>query len=151
MSRLSDALRDKLELPGVGDGPVVVDNELGSVEVDLSAKGPIGAKVQRVRVESRNPTDLGEQARRICDRVRGLGERLVPVEVDPRIGGAVLRSDPADMRGKRYFEVGLDGKGATLERYKAREGGGRDREPFEVTQEQLGRLVDDLSEGLAGE
>ena len=80
MSRLSDALRDKLDLPGVGDGPVVVDNELGSVEVDLSAKGPIGAKVQRVRVESRNPADLREQARRICTSVD------IPIIVDADTG-----------------------------------------------------------------
>ncbi len=147
-SRLSDALRDKLELPGVGGGRVMVDGEAGTVEVDLSAKGPIGAKVHRVRVESRNPGPLEQQATGICERVRGLGERLVPVEVDDRLGGGVLRSDPGDMRGKRYFEVGLDGEGATLERWKAKPQGGREREAFEVTREQLGRLVDDLAEGL---
>ena len=146
--RLSDALKDKLELPGVGSGRVLVDGESGSVEVDLSAKGPIGAKVHRVRVESRAPGTLDQQAAGICERVRGLGERLVPLEIDERLGGGVLRSDPSDMRGKRYFEVGLDGQGATLERWKAKPDGGREREAFEVTREQLGRLVDDLAEGL---
>lgn len=148
--RLSDVLRDKLGLPGVEGGRVVVDGEAGTVEVDLSAKGPIGAKVHRVRVEVRGGGSLQVQAGRICERVRGLGERLVPVEVDARLGGGVLRSDPKDMRGRRYYEVGLDGTGATLERWRAKDGGGRDREPFELTREQLGRLVDDLAEGLGG-
>ncbi len=150
-NRLSDALRDKLNQPGEGGGRVVVDTETGTAEVDLSSKGPIGAKVHRVRVEARRPGSLDGQADRICKRVRGLGERLVPVEIDGRLGGGVLRSDPKEMRNKRYFEVGLDGEGATLERYRAKEGGGRRRESFEVTREQLGRLVDDLAEGLEGE
>ncbi len=149
--RLSEALRDKLDLPGVGGGRVVVDAEAGTAEVDLSSTGPIGAKVHRVRVEAREPGELSSQADGICKRVRGLGERLVPVEVDGRLGGGVLRSDPADMRGKRYFEVGLDEKGATLERFRANDDGGRERESFEVTREQLGRLVDDLADGLQGD
>jgi hypothetical protein len=146
--RLSDALKDRLELPDAGSGRVLVDGVAGSVEVDLSAMGPIGAKVHRVRVESLAPGSLDQQAVGICGRVRGLGERLVAVELDERLGGGMLRSDPGDMRGKRYFEVGLDGRGATLERWKAKPDGGRERESFEVTREQLGRLVDDLAEGL---
>jgi hypothetical protein len=146
--RLSDALRDRLALPEVGEGRIVVHGEAGKAEVDLSATGPIGAKVHRIRVEARNPGSLQGQARGICERIRGLGERLIPIEVDDRLGGGVLRSVPRDMRGKLYFEVGLDGKGATLERWQAKPDGGRVREAFEVTREQLGRLVDDLAEGL---
>lgn len=145
---LSDALGDKLNLPGVDGGKVSVDGEQGSVEAELADVDRLGATVDRLKVRVRQPSSLPQQARGICERVRGLGERLVPVEVDERLGGGVLRSDPGDMRGRRYFEVGLDGDGATLERYKATPGGGREREPFTVTREQLGRLVDDLAEGL---
>jgi hypothetical protein len=108
----------------------------------------MGASVERLRVSLPGGSSLPQQARGICERVRGLGERLVPVEVDEGLGGGVLRSDPRDMRGRRYYEVGLDGEGATLERYRALPEGGRQREPFTVTREQLGRLVDDLAEGL---
>lgn len=148
---LSDALRDKLNLPGVRSGPVQVDGEAGQVQADLADVDRLGASVDRLRVSLPSGIPLPLRAQGVCQRVRGLGERLVPVEIDERLGGGVLRSDPRDMRGRRYFEVGLDDEGATLERYRALPDGGREREPFTVTREQLGRLVDDLAEGLTVE
>lgn len=147
---LSDALGDKLDLPGVKTGPVEVQADTGRVQVDLADADRLGASIDRLRVSVPDAAPLGEQATGICRRVRHLPERLVPVEVDERLGGGVLRSDPSDMRGKRYFEIGLDGSGATVERYKASPDGGRERQPFTVTREQLGRLVDDLADGLKG-
>ena len=146
---LSDALGDKLELPGITSGPVNVETETGSVEVDLADADRLGAQIDRLKVSVPSAAPLHQQAENISRRVRHLPERLVPHEVDERLGGGVLRSDPVDMRGKRYFEVGLDGESATVERYCAQPGGGRKREPFTLTREQLGRLVDDLAEGLS--
>lgn len=148
---LSDALSDKLNLPGVTGGSVTVDGEQGAVEAELADVDRLGASVERLRVSVPEASSLPQQAQGICERVRGLGERLVPVEVDERLGGGVLRSDPGEMRGRRYFEVGLDGEGAILERYRSLPEGGREREPFTVTREQLGRLVDDLADGLASD
>lgn len=145
---LSDVLGDKLDLPGVKTGPIDVEADTGRVQVDLADADRLGASIDRLRVSVPSAVPLADQATRICRQVRHLPERLVPVEVDERLGGGVLRSDPADMRGKRYFEVGLDGSSATVERFKASPGGGREREPFTVTREQLGRLVDDLAEQL---
>ena len=146
---LKDALDDKLDLPGVDSGPVEVEATAGKAEVDLVEVGPIGARVKRVKVSVPDAAPLGQQASGICERVRGLGERLVPVEVDERLGGGVLRSDPGEMSGRRYYEIGLDGDSATVERFRALDGGGREAEDFNVTREQLGRMVEDLAEGLS--
>ena len=86
----------------------------------------------------------------IAHNVRELGGRLVPVEVDERLGGGSLRTRTRDLRGGRFYEVELDGAGATVDRYKVGEDGGRERQPYTLTREQLGRLVDDLADGLAG-
>lgn len=146
---LSDALGDKLNLPGIRTGPVEVEANEGRVQLDLADADRLGAKIDRLRVSVPSAAPLGQQAERICRRVRTLPERLVPIEIDDRLGGGILRSTADEMRNKRYFEVGLDGDGATLERFKARPEGGRERQPFTLTREQLGRLVDDLAESLS--
>ncbi|GEM_PF-1653037 len=145
---LGDQLRNKLDLPDVSGGSVEVSGSKGSVEVEVVELDGLGAKIDRVRVRVPRPTDLPSQAEQISERVRGLGERLVPVEVDERLGGGVLRSRPEEMRGG-YYEVGLDGSGATVERYGLGDDGVREKQPFTVTREQLGRLVDDLEDGLS--
>ena len=146
---LKDALNDKLDLPGVDTGPVEVESSTGKAEVDLVEVGPIGARVKHVKVSVPDAAPLQTQASGICERLRGLGERLVPVEVDERLGGGVLRSAPGEMHGRRYYEVGLDGDSATIERYRALDDGGREQEDFTVTRDQLGRMVDDLAKGLS--
>ncbi|HJN77861.1 MAG TPA: hypothetical protein QGF58_28350 [Myxococcota bacterium] len=146
---LKDALGDKLDLPGVDSGHIEVEYDNRKAEIDLVEVGPIGARVKRVRVSVPSAAPLQQQADGICERLRGLGERLVPVEVDERLGGGVLRSDPNEMNGRRYYEVGLDGDSATVERYRALDDGGREQEDFTVTRDQLGRIVDDLAEGLS--
>lgn len=145
---LSKALADKLALPGVRSGPVQVETDRGRVDLDLVESGPVGARVRRVKVSVADPDTLPSQARAIAEGVRGLAERLVPVEIDERLGGGVLRSAPQEMRERRYFEVGLDGDAATVGRFRALPEGGREAQDFSVTHEQLGRLVDDLSGAL---
>ncbi len=144
---LGEKLGKKLDLPGVTGGSVEVSGADGSVEVEIVELDGLGAKVDRVRVRVPTPSNLPQQAEKISEQVRGLGERLMPVEVDERLGGGVLRSKPEEMRGG-YYEVGLDGSGATVERYRVGDDGLREKKPFTVTREQLGRLVDDLEEGL---
>ena len=148
---LADALKDKLGLPGVNRGPVEVETDEGSAQVDLVESDNLGVKVNRIRVQVPDPGSLHQQSEQITRRVRSLGEHLVPVEIEPRLQGGVLRSDPKDMRKGEYFEVGLDGVGATVERYKSLPEGGRDRNPFTLTRDQLDELVDDLVGGLSEE
>lgn len=149
---LGDLLEKKLDLPGSGKGRVQVEADDGSVaEVEVIDSDRLGATVDRVRVKVAEPGALPQQADHIAGRVRELGGRLIPVEVDERLGGGTLRTDPRDIRGGRFYEVELDGDGASVDRYQIGEDGQRERRPYTLTREQLGRLVDDLADGLSGE
>ena len=149
---LGDLLEKKLDLPGSGEGRVQVEAEDGTaVELDVVDRDRLGATVDRVRVSVPQPGPLPQQAEAIAGRVRDLGGRLVPVEVDERLGGGTLRTAPEEIRGGRFYEIGLDGDGATVDRYQVGDDGARQRQPYTLTREQLGRLVDDLAEGLAGD
>ena len=146
---LGDLLEQKLDLPGSERGRIGVEAPSGAAaEVDVVEVDRLGARVDRVRVTTPAPGPLARQADGIAERVRDLGDRLVPVEVDDRLGGGVLRTAPQEIRGRRFFEVELDGEGATVERYQVGEDNQRERQPFTLTREQLGRLVDDLEDGL---
>jgi len=148
---LGDLLEKKLDLPGVGQGSLQVEADSGAVaEIEVVDSDRLGATVDRVRVIVPESAPLQQQADAITGRVRELGGKLIPVEVDERLGGGSLRTRTKDIRGGRFFEVELDGAGATVDRYKVGEGGQRERQPYTLTREQLGRLVDDLAEGLAG-
>ncbi len=149
---LGDLLERKLDLPGSGEGRVQVEAEDGTVvELDVVDRDRLGATVDRLRVSVPQPDPLPRQAEAIAGRVRELGGRLVPVEVDERLGGGTLRTAPGEVRGGRFYEIGLDGDGATVDRYQVGDDGARRRQPYTLTREQLGRLVDDLADGLSGD
>jgi len=148
---LGELLEKKLDLPGAGTGSVQVDSETGAVQLDIADHDRLGATVDRLRVSVPSSATLPEQASAIADRVRDLGGKLIPIEVDERLGGGTLRTAPRDIRGGRFFEVELDGDSATIDRYQIQEDGQRERQPFTMTREQLGRVVDDLAGGLNGE
>jgi hypothetical protein len=146
--------RQAREAGGADPGPpgvVRVEEDGVSLEAEVLDCERIGATVDRVRVRREQPGDVRAKARAITGRMHGLGERLVPVEVEPQLGGAVLRSDPEDMRGGRFYEIGVsdDGRQAELERYGVGAQGQRSREPFTLTRRNLGEVVDGLAEGLS--
>jgi hypothetical protein len=146
---LGDLLERKLDLPGSDRGRVDVESPSGATaEIDVVEVDRLGARVDRVRVTSPAAGALPHQAARIAARVRDLGDRLAPIEVDERLGGGVLRTEPGEIRGGRFYEIGLDGGGATVERFQVGADNARERQPFTLTREQLGRLVDDLEDGL---
>ena len=121
----------------------------------LSVVGPVGVRLDRLRVRPsvEGPVDLHERAAGIASRVRPGGERLDAVEVDPGLGGGVLRTTPDDIRGGRYFEVGIrPGGEADVRRLQVDpESGERTEAPFDLTRRQLEDLVDGLAEaGLDG-
>lgn len=132
---------------GLERGVVVSEHEGWRIEVEVEDLDRLGASVRGIRVTSPQAGSITRQAERFPETMRALPDRLVPLEVDPRLGGAVLRSDPRDVRRREFFEVRTDGRNASLER---RRGGpdGSERVPFTVTREQLGRLVDEMGEAL---
>jgi len=131
-------------------GRIEIEADGVSLEADVVDCERIGATVDRLRLRREEPGDVHAQAGAIAGRMHGLGERVHPVEVEPSLGGAVLRTTPDDMVDGRFYEisVGDDGRQADLERWKIGEQGQREREPFTVTRDKLGRVVDGLAEGL---
>lgn len=126
-----------------GAGEVTVEREGGRAVVDVERAGPIGARVRRVRVETDIPWDLTERAHALPGRLRSLPERVEAQEIAPTLGGAILRTVPEDLRGDGYFEVEVGDRFAEVRRVGL-DGGERSSEAFDVTREQLGRLLDEL-------
>lgn len=131
-------------------GEIAVAGDGWSARIDASKVGPIGVVVDRLRVEGQ-PGDIERRAQAIAKDLRPQGERLDAVEVAPGLGGAILRTRPEDLRGGRFFEVDLDQDGAGLSRQRCKAEGGRQAEPFSLTREELGRVVDTLGEILSTE
>jgi len=113
-------------------------------EVDVTDVDRLGVKVRRVKVHRQAPRPIAEEARALPERLRSLPERVEPVEVDPELGGASLRSRPGDMRDREFFQVDIEGEDEVeVRRYKAKEGG-REELDWVMTRGQLGRLLDEL-------
>ena len=146
---------DALGQAATAPGTVSVECDGTEVEAEVAEAGPVGVRLDRLRVRPsvEGPVDLHERAAGIASRVRPGGERLDAVEVDPGLGGGVLRTTPDDIRGGRYFEVGIrPGGEADVRRLQVDpESGERTEAPFDLTRRQLEDLVDGLAEaGLDG-
>lgn len=139
------SLARRLDRDITGAGTVRVEADGSRVEAEVTEAGPVGVRLRRLRVEHDAPRDLLEEAETLPKRTRALGERLVPVEVDPRLGGGVLRTDLEDMRGREFFELSLGPGHVEVGRQRVVEDG-REEVDFALTREQLERLV----EGLQG-
>lgn len=138
---------DQRLTPGMPAGTVGVDApDGGRAEVEVVEVDRLGASVRGVRVRAAEAGSIAGQAARLPDALRSLPERVVPVEVDPGLGGAILRSEPREVRDHEFFEVRTDGREATIERVR---GEARERVPFTLTREELGRLVERVDDAMA--
>lgn len=143
---IAEALDQAVQAPGpvelTAAGP---DGIPAHIAVDVDEVGPIGVRIRRLRVQSPPGASLGDRAERLASRLRPDGERMVPVEVDPVLGGGVLRTARDEVDGG-YFEATLDPEGATeLTRVAVDPAtGDRAAAPFTVTRGQLRRLAEDL-------
>ena len=141
MSELGGRLDRALTGPGI----VRVEHDGRTAEVDVVEVDRLGVRVRCVRVDAGpGARTVQEAAARLPGALRGLPERLVTVEVAPTLGGAVVRTAPEDVRDREFFEARTDGQVTELERLRAT-GAGRERVPFTVTREVLGRMVDRVS------
>ena len=141
--KASEALDAALD-GNAGSGRITADGEHGSAAVDLVAVGPIGVRVRAVEVTRAVGVDVGDEAEALPERLRTLPERVVPVEVDRGLGGAVLRTRPEQMREREFFEVEVRPNTTTIRRHRVGEDGSRQATDFALTRDQLGRLVDEL-------
>ncbi len=120
-------------------------------EVAVVDADRLGVVVERVRVSRTGDapvSGIAERVHAIARDVRPGGDRLVPVEIAPELGGGTLRTAPDRLRGGRFFQIDVDKRGAEVHRYRADPTEGRVAEPFTMTRDELGRLVDDLVETL---
>lgn len=143
---MSTSLPDRLNeaLDAGRTGVIEVQDSGRTATVDVDSAGPIGARVRSVRVSAPDRPDLETFVRDLPDALRSLPERVEPVEVDPGLGGASLRTRPQDMHDSEFFEVVVRGDEVAVERWRAT-AEGRERSDFDLTRRQLGRLLDELS------
>lgn len=138
---LGDHLNQNLQ-----PGRVTTEQEHHNATVDIVEVDRLGTRIERIHVTG-SGTTIQDAAARIPEACRTLPDRILPIEVDPGLGGAIFRSDPRDIRDG-YFEAHTNGRSATIERIGLKNGE-RSPIPFTLTREQLGRLVDDLAEALS--
>ena len=80
-------------------GPLTVEGPRGGhADLEVHRADAIGVRVGRVRLRHEGPRDVAVEAERLGRELRALPDRVAPVEVDPTLGGAVLRSRPEEMR-----------------------------------------------------
>lgn len=124
-------------------GTVEVAGPSGSAHVDVARAGPIGVRVRKVRVTHDEDRDIAQEAERLGG-LRSLPERVVPIEVAPGLGGAILRSKPDEMRDREFFEVEVDGAREVEVRRRRVTEDGREAVEWDMTRDGLGRLLDEL-------
>jgi hypothetical protein len=108
-------------------------------------------EVQALRAGAAVPDgwSVGAWAGRVAERVAGLREPLLVLEVDAVRDEALLRSTEPSARGGKlsYYEVLLKGVGqATMRRYQAEgQGGKREAVGFPLTHEVLVEFITSLT------
>jgi hypothetical protein len=141
--RLSDVLERALA-GNSGAGRIVAESEGRRIEVEVVDLDRLGARVREIQVHRAEPFDVVDFAARAPRDLRDLPERIVPIEVDPRLGGANLRSVRGESRDDTYTDVEIRGCEARVTRNKRPSGADPEGADFTLTREQLGRVVDAL-------
>lgn len=133
-------------LPAEG-GTAEIDDPDGDARIDAAEVDRLGVRLKGVRVRFTVPRDVREECEQLPERLRELNEPVVPVEVDPALGGGVLRTPPDAMREREYFEIGVRPGSTEIRRFRVRPDGGRERADWTMTRDQLRRLL----EGVRGD
>jgi hypothetical protein len=115
--------------------------------MELSDEDRLGVSVERLRIRG-GEGSIAERAQGLARECRPAGRSLGVVELDPRLGGGVLRSAPEGRGVQRYYELQLDEQGAELRRHRRDPEGRREQEPYPLTHEQLDELIEGMRRGL---
>jgi len=151
---LGKRLVDKLKTGS--EGPVEVVHDEVRATADVVGSGPYGAELRGLtieRTEPRGPDDRSRSKRttgaveRIASDVGYLSEPVKPLEVDASSGRGILRTARGSVTDREYYEITVEGGDRVdVERYRGRDGGGRDRVSSNFGHGVLKRLVEDLEE-----
>ncbi len=139
--RSSEALEEALGTAG-GSGRLSGTGSDGTATIDAVAVGPIGVRVRSVEIGREAAVGVAEAAASLPARLRALPDPIVPVEVDPGLGGAILRSAPAQMQDRESWEIAGRPLRTTIRKQRVGEDGLREETDFTLTRDQLRRLVD---------
>ncbi len=126
-----------------GTGTIELERPGGSTEVDVVDVDRIGVRVKGVRVRRDRDTDIAQEATALPDRLRTLPDKAHPVEIDPTLGGARLRTQPD--RGREYFEVDVEPRRTDIRRTRIDDKGTRHASDWTMTREQLDRLLEEAA------
>ena len=138
---LFEALDDLTE----GRGELSVDLEQGRAQIDVLESGRLGVRVKRVGLTRVKDVDVLQEAEALPGRLKSLPERVIPVEMDARLGGAVLRTAPEAVRDREFFEVELRGsRNVELQRFKVQKDGDRQATDWTMTREQLEKIFEEM-------
>lgn len=141
-----ESIEDALDALDAGTGMVRASTKRGTVAVDVVAVDRLGVKVREVSVTRDDPFDLVLECAALPERVRSLPHRVIPVEVDPRLGGGVLRSAPQEMRKSDFYQIDMDtDRNIGVRRFKVNDHGDREQIEYTLTRERLEDLIDELS------
>lgn len=140
--QIDDAL-DALDSSG-GSGSLELESDGNQATVDVLDTGRIGVRIKNVKVRRDQGRPIEETVDHYEKGLRALPERVVRNEVDPGLGGAILRTDPEDIVDDEFTQVDIRGEhDVEVNRY-VRTPDGREATDFTVTRKQLGRLLDEL-------
>ncbi|TNE85121.1 MAG: hypothetical protein EP330_27355 [Deltaproteobacteria bacterium] len=140
---LADALAEALDKKS--EGTITAEHGGAKAHVDVVTSGPVGVRVRGVKIERGRDVPIETAAEELPGQLAGvLPERIHAVEVDPRLGGAILRTKPDEMRGREFVEVEVSGtRKVDIRRWEASDEGRKPKD-WAMTRDALGRLVDDL-------
>ena len=143
--RLSETADESIRAPG----PVAVTSPDGlSAEINVVKTGPVGVIIDRLRVTG-PAGDIAERTNTLADTLRPNGTALSPIEIDPRLGGATLRS-PLD-RQRRFFEAEVTEDAIQLTRNRVSDDGVREPTDFSLTREALREILDGIEDMMLPE
>lgn len=144
MSHAPRSLDDALDALGPDGGAAEFTGTHGVAEVDVVEVDRLGVRVRGITARPHAPRDVVEQAHAMPERLRRLGERVEPVEVDPHLRGAILRTRP-DQVEREFHEVEVRPEQVEVRRFRVGEGGARARVDWVMTRDGLKRLLDDVT------
>lgn len=124
-------------------GEVVVEQGGAKAVVDVVDADRLGVRVRRVKVTHAEERDVASEAAALPERLRNLPEHVAPVEVDPGLGGAILRTRPEEMREREFYQVDVGKRDVEVRRFRAGDEG-REQADFTMTRGQLEKLVDEM-------
>ena len=143
MTKLSGALDEALDAADSA-GSVEVQGGDSAAHIDVVDKDRLGVRIRSVKVRHSEPVDVVEEAARLTGSIRSLPGQVEPVEVAPKLGGAILRTPAEEMRDGKFFEVGVKPEESEVNQYEVGEGGTRKAADWTMTRDQLGRMLDEL-------